>query len=806
MNTEDALLHGRESRGGDSARWATFMIGEDGVVTGWSPDAQRLLGHAGREVIGRAATELFVPGADPPFWTPPRDQDDWVGEVTARHASGRLLHLAAQGFRFLPDGSTQREWLVTAALPGNFLLLGEEQAMLDWLYSRSPVAMTVYDTDMRCVRQNEAMARLTGVSEVDRLGKRLPEILSGPDAVVWEQRMRRVLETGEPAYSGEMRGRMPVDPEHDMVLSAAASPLQGRGGRMLGLCATVMDITEQVRSRERLNLLNEASKHIGSTLDVTRTAEELAEMAVPQLADWAHVDLLETLLQGEEPGPFTGGVALRRVANESVNPGAPEALLQPGDVDVYPAQSAPVRCMATGRSVLQLVEDPATQEWLADDPVRTVGFAQSGFQAIMGVPIRARGTTLGVTLFLKRSKVPFSDDDRLLAEELVARAAVCLDNARRFMREHTAALTLQQTLLPQRLPTQTAVDVDSRYLPAGGRSGVGGDWFDVIPLSGRRVALVVGDVVGHGIHAAATMGRLRTAVRTLADVDLPPDELLTHLDDLVIRLATEDELTETQATDLGATCTYAIYDPVSQICSIARAGQPPPAVVHPDGAVEILQLPAGPPLGFGHLPFESAEVILPEGSLLALYTNGLLDYRERGIDEGLDSLRRAFEKPASSLSARCENVLDALLPTRPPADDVALLIARMRSLGSDHVAVLDVPAQPESVGYARSWVTDQLAAWGLEHAAYITELVASELVTNAIRHAQGPIQLRLLRDSTLICEVSDSSNTAPHMRRARLSDEGGRGLLLVAQLTQRWGTRHSREGKTIWCEQLLVEE
>jgi anti-sigma regulatory factor (Ser/Thr protein kinase) len=333
---------------------------------------------------------------------------------------------------------------------------------------------------------------------------------------------------------------------------------------------------------------------------------------------------------------------------------------------------------------------------------------------------------------------------------------------------------------------------------------VGGDWFDVIPLSGARVALVVGDVVGHGIHASATMGVLRTAVRTLADVDLPPDELLIRLDDLVGRFsASADAGTdEAEENDVGATCLYAVYDPVSRRCCLARAGHPVPALVTPDGAVSFVDLPASPPLGLGGLPFESTEIELPPGSILALYTDGLIESRDHDIDVGLEQLRCALTHPAPSLEATCDNVLGAVLGEHP-ADDVALLVARTQALQGDRVATWDLPADPAVVSEARKQVGTKLASWGLDDAAFVTGLVVSELVTNAIRHAESPIQLRLIRDHTLICEVSDGSSTAPHLRRARAFDEDGRGLLLVSQLTERWGTRQTPHGKTIWAEQSL---
>ncbi len=780
-----------------------LMIDGTGVVTGCGGDARRFLGRGVEQVVGVRADDLLVPESGPPLSSALAERHEWSGSVSTRYKDGRLLRLWALGFRCADHGEPA-EWVLVASLAGHFLASDTERAVLDWLFAHSPVAMAVFDTDLKCVRQNAAMTRLSGLSEAGRQGKRLPEVLAGSDAMAWEKCMGRVLETGEPAFDHEIHGRFLGDPDQERVFSAAATALRDPRGRKVGLCTTVTDVTDQFRARERLVLLNEASTRIGSTLDVMRTAQELADVAAPRLADLVTVDLLESLLLGDEPGPFTGAVALRRAANQSVREGAPEAVRLAGAVDFYPSHSPPVRCMATGRSFLHRSTDDPVKAWLADDPARAERFRTYGFRSAMGVPMRARGTTLGITIFYRSNRAPFTDDDRLLAEELVARAAVCLDNARRFTRERAAALALQQRLLPQGTPPQPAVETASRYLPAGGQSGLGGDWFDVIPLSGARVALVVGDVVGHGITAAATMGRLRTAVHTLADVDLPPDELLTHLDDVVVRLAAENSDSPGDGI-LGATCLYAVYDPISRTCQLARAGHPPPVLVSPGGKAQLVDLPESPPLGLGDIPFEAAEVRIPEGSILAFYTDGLINLRNRDLDGVLGQLGDALAAPAVSLNALCDRVLDELLPEHP-TDDAALLVARTKGLGADQVAELDIPADPAAVASARSWAVRQLALWELTEAAFVTELVVSELVTNAIRYAEAPVQLRLIRDRTLICEVSDASGTAPHMRRARPSDEGGRGLLLVAQLTHRWGTRHARDGKTIWCEQLVADD
>jgi anti-sigma regulatory factor (Ser/Thr protein kinase) len=498
---------------------------------------------------------------------------------------------------------------------------------------------------------------------------------------------------------------------------------------------------------------------------------------------------------------------VRRTAQRSVLEGCPESVAAVGEPISYPVGTLPLRTLAAERGARHRPGDPELLEWLRSSPARAETVSKYMIHSVMMVPLRARGVTLGLVHFLRhRTPDSFSEDDLLLAEDIVARAAVSVDNARRFTRERRTALALQRSLLPERLPELAAMDIAYRYLPTGGGADIGGDWFDVIPLSGARVALVVGDVVGHGIHASATMGRLRTAVRTLADVDLSPDELLTQLDDLVIRLDREEGPEARGAQEasgqVGATCLYAVYDPVSRRCTMARAGHPPPALVTPDGGVRFLELPAGPPLGLGGLPFEAAEVQLEENSLLALYTDGLIEAPGHDIEAGMALLRGALNSPAQALEETCEQVLRTLLTGRP-ADDIVLMLARTAVLGAGKVRTWQLPPEPAAVARARKMAGEQLSEWGLTEAEFATELIVSELVTNALRYGGAPIELRLIRDASLICEVSDGSSTAPHLRRARVFDEGGRGLLLVAQLAERWGSRQTATGKTIWAEQPL---
>lgn len=617
---------------------------------------------------------------------------------------------------------------------------------------------------------------------------------------------RHVLELGLDTDTAALlaSGRVATDEVHlvgDRLLAINQRPTDLKGGPA-GSVATLRDSTELRAlsgkaevAREHLKLLYDAGVGIGTGLDVTRTAEELAEVAVPRFADYVTVDLADAVLNGEEP---EAGTDLRRTAFSGIRKDAP--LYPVGERIRFVASTPQARSIGTGQAVVEpsLREAPG---WLAQDLERTAQVVEYGIHSLIIVPVRVGHLVMGVVNFWRSEKPePFDEEELALAEELVARAAVSIDNARRYTREHNMAVTLQRSLLPRNLPEQSALDIAYRYLPA--QAGVGGDWFDVLPLSGARVALVVGDVVGHGLHAAATMGRLRTAVHNFSALDLPPDELLGLLDELVGRIDQDEAASDSSAAITGATCLYAVYDPASRQCSVARAGHPPPAVVSPDGSVEFPEVPAGPPLGLGGLPFETAELKLEEGSRLVLYTDGLVEDRERDIDVGLEMLRTALAGANRSPEDTCQGVLNALLPDRP-SDDIALIVAGTRALGADRIAQWQVPSDPAAVGEVRASVTRQLTEWGLDDLAFATELMLSELVTNAIRYGSGPIQVRMLHDRSLICEVFDGSNTSPHLRYAASTDEGGRGLFLVAQLAERWGTRYTPAGKVIWTEQPL---
>ncbi|TDC25755.1 PAS domain S-box protein [Streptomyces sp. 8K308] len=781
---------------------ASAVVDGSGRIAAWSEGAALLLGLPTAEAVGRPAADLLAEPPPPDTRASLAGLPRWHGALALRHRDGHEVRVAVIAHRRRPDAEGDG-WLLVSRLTGREPRPGEEE-LAAIAFEQTTAALAVYDTDLRLRRWNEAMARTVGLTEDEARGLRLSEIGGKRQSQDLERHLAYARDTGHRQdldtflrTGGELR-------EH--AWAASFVPLHDRSGRLRAICLTATDTTEQYAARQRLAVLNDAAARIGSSLDVTRTAEELAEVCVPYLADLITVDLLDAPVEGNASAPWRQ--PMRRVAVRSVLDGCPEVLTGPGTLTSYSRHSPQAQALRVGHTVRYATEDPALRPWFAERPERLARSREFGIHSTMLVPIRARGVTLGVAMLARhRRPEPFVHDDVLLAEEIAARAAVCVDNARRYTREREVALTLQRSLLPRVLPRPTAVATASRYRPAAPHAGVGGDWFDVIPLSGARVALVVGDVVGHGVQASATMGRLRTAVRTLADVDLPPDELLTQVDDLVVRLAMETGDQEA-AGDVGATCLYAVYDPVSRICQLARAGHPPPLVLLPGGAApEVLRVPAGPPLGVGGLPFEAVERELPEGSLLTLCTDGLLENRERDIDVGFallrDVLGRHREEP---LEALCDTVLEALLPAGGAPDDVALLLARTRALGADQTAFWDVPPRPASVGEARRRVGERLADWGVGEAEIMTgELIASELVTNALRHADPPIGLRLILDKDLILEVCDASSTAPHLRRARWLDETGRGLMLVAQLARRWGTRHTPAGKVIWAELPLHE-
>ncbi|MFD8720101.1 SpoIIE family protein phosphatase [Streptomyces sp. NPDC059629] len=774
----------------DLSKAATAVLDAEGRVCGWGPSARRLLGHPAEDVLGRPAARLLAGSTEQRLSALCAAHKPRSTVLDLRCQDGRTLRAAVT---FSPlahqDGAAT---VVVAADLAELRGWEAQLAMLQGLATESSVGLTIFDTDFHVVWGNVSTdLELAGVAQYVGLhaSALFPEgeFISRHHPPDEDQVMEQVLKTGEPILGMHYRGRAPADPGREHVWSCSYYRLVDARGEPLGLFEESLDITEQYRAQERLSLLVRAGKRIGASLDVRRTAAELADVAVPQLADEVLVDLPPAVIEGRQPATGSApGHSLLRMHGRTPE----EFRTTPVS---YPPSSLQALSLATSRPLVGDTTSEAAGEGAG-------GRGAAARPCCLFVPLLARDAVLGLATFRRDTNPdPFGPEEQTLAVELAERAAVGIDNARRYTSQHSAALVLQRSLLPQHLPEQSAVEVAYRYLPADSRVGVGGDWFDLIPLSGARVGLTVGDVVGHGVHAAATMGRLRATVRTLALLDLDPAELLTRLDGLVAQDS------EPHADDglgdeaLGVTCLYAIYDPVSGRCVWASAGHPPPIVADASGSVALSALAPGPPLGLGSLPYENVELNLSDGSVVAFFTDGVVEDRRTDIDSGIDRLAHVLTWQRCPLEELCDRALSTL-PPGPQADDATLLLIRTRRLGGDRVADLELPPDPAMVAHARTDTERQLESWGLSELSFTAELVVSELVTNSIRYATGPVMLRLIRDRSLLCEVSDNAHTAPHLRRARRDDEGGRGLFLVAQVSQRWGTRYTASGKTIWAE------
>ncbi|MFF2040384.1 SpoIIE family protein phosphatase [Kitasatospora sp. NPDC058170] len=551
-------------------------------------------------------------------------------------------------------------------------------------------------------------------------------------------------------------------------------------------------LDEAWAAQQRLSLINEASTRIGTTLDLHRTAEELVEVVIPRFADFVTVDLRDAVLSGEEPGPMPhdGSVLMRAVAVGELGPEGTMAAAADQIGETSMSAQVYAESLRTGRSILVSEVDEAALRRIVASPDRVQPGLDAGVHSYLMVPLLARGLVLGGAEFIRiRNPLPFGPADRALAEEFAARTALAMDNGRLYRRERDTALMLQRSLLPQEIHRTPGLEIAYRYLPSSVVSEVGGDWFDVVPLSSGRVALVVGDVMGHGIRAAATMGQLRTVARTLITLDLDPTRVLHRL----------DEATTAIGEGQFATCVCAVYDPVDRLCTAACAGHLPPVLADTEGRAELVEMPPGAPLGVGGVPFESVEFTLPEEGILALYTDGLVERRGRDLDTGLQLLCRTIANRRGSLEQTCDAVL-AELTGRTSEDDIAIILAQVQPVGTDRIATLPLTGDHAMVAHSRRFTRETLAAWGLDALADWAELLTSELITNALVHAGSPTQLRLFCNRVLTIEVADQESEAPRIRRAREEDEGGRGMHLVNELAHRWGSRRTRDGKVVWFE------
>ncbi|MEU9374245.1 SpoIIE family protein phosphatase [Streptomyces sp. NPDC048255] len=682
MPFEDLVSSAAQDAGGwlGALRVALLATSGDGMIVRWNHGAQELLGYAPPQVLGRHIADLLHPGADRSLgrslWETAATGRGVMGTVTAWHRDGHPLELEIWACPVPDRRHGASAVLVFAADAHAARRIRGSSAVWDGLFARSPVGIGVLDTQLRFLQVNPALEAMNGLAESAHVGRRLAEVLPEVNAVEMEEAMHQVLETGAPVLDRRRTGRTPADPEHDRVWSCSYVRVQDPGGRPIGVIASLLDITAQQRDhteaeagRRRLALLSEASSRMGDSLDLERTAQELADLAVPQLADAVTVDVLDVLARGDEPGMgLAGGTALRRLGKAPLTGSEVTRVLAPlGRTLTFPAAAPYTQALAARQPYLIARLDAAAIAPAARHTPKPAQLLETGVHSFLMVPLVAREIVLGIASFYRTGPAgPFGSDDVTLAGELAARAAISIDNARLYHHEHETAVVLQRSMLPQHVTPPPGIEIAHRYLPASDVNEIGGDWYDVLPLTGGRAALLIGDVMGHGIAAAAVMGRLSATVRALARLDMPPTALLHQLE------ATLADLAE----PMLATFLYVVCDPSTGQCTVTRAGHPPPAVAEPDGTVRLVTTPPGAPLGVGGITFTTTELTVPPGSVLVLYTDGLIEARSSDIDDRLRELTGLLGEPQQSLDHLCDSLITHLVPASAD-DDIALLVARI---------------------------------------------------------------------------------------------------------------------------------
>ncbi|MEU3558449.1 SpoIIE family protein phosphatase [Streptomyces fragilis] len=793
----------RSEEASPAGRPVVFLLDEHGTVRRCGGAVTDLLGLGAGEIEGRPWSEVCA--VEPSPGDGPDGPGDRQRSLVLRHRDGTPVEADAEVVPLPPGGPSGRLVLLTAAGPRG----ARTHAVLRGVFAQEAAGLVVDAPGPGGrVLLSPAFFGLDQPLGGDPWEGRLEDVLEADDAARLDACLRRVRETGEPFADPTVPARGRGLPGRERIVAVSAFPLEDHRDGTHGAAALLVDVTGRNADQRELTLLHASARRLGRSLDVTGAAQEVVRLLVEEgFADLACVDLTDPVRHGGDAGTFVPGTPLHRVAVASEDGSWPSDIHQLGDR----VRARDVESEAIGGGGTAVVPDLALlRRRLDSDPERVRLLFPAEAASALFVPLFARGHVLGVlSAWRREGRTPYGDGDVPQVDAIASRTALSLDSARRYTRERRTVEELQRSLLPPPVSRTTAARSSGVLVPAGSAEGSGGSWFDVIRLSGARTAFVVGRVAGHGVHAAGAMGRLRSAVQTLADVDLPPDELLGHLNDLVTRMGGDEvhRPASFSGSLSAATCLYASYDPVTGLCRMATAGHPAPLLARRStGGVTRVDVRPGPPLGSGdHQPFEAAQLSLEPGDVLAFHSGP----SDAAPSDDAGDLRLVAEsaRAAAADDEPLEDVTGRLLHqlrARPRAEDLTLLLARVDRLPEEDFACWKLPADPDQVVRVRGLVTSQLARWGLEEASFTTELIVSELVTNAIRYAGGPIGVRLVKDERLICEVSDPSQSQPHLRRARLSDEGGRGLFLVAQMTDRWGSRYTPEGKTIWTEQTLA--
>ncbi|WP_157430545.1 ATP-binding SpoIIE family protein phosphatase [Actinomadura macra] len=784
------------------AYMATISLDARARIAHWDPTAVDLFGVGRCQAIGRPlATVLRLPreyrGALEPAEV---FGHAWCSACTVpRVDNGELTEV---GWWVYPidrpglHGGTGDAGIRVLALAADLKRLREDGLglMLDDVLVARPDGTARRAAGARLLRVEPALAPPSEGGDTAAFARHLAHLLpvTGAEA---EPIASRILGLGSPAVNLSLRVRLPIAPYRGDVPRALR--VRARAATGAARPPTTDPRPEQgwetMAVREPLTFLSEAGQQIGSSLDHLQAARTLAEVLVPRLADFAAVELLDDVVTDSAPPviDIDETTVMRRVAvvhNEE--PGRWDDTVPENERLRLPQRTPFVQAMRTGRPV----HIPRVGRERAEQIAAAVGGRDLRplltDRALLIVPLIARGRVLGTFELLRKPDRPgFDELDRAMIDELARRAALTIDNGRLYRREVQVAQELQRSMLPDDPPEVAGARVCYRYRPAGQAAQVGGDWFDAIPLPGCRLGIVVGDVMGHGLTSAAIMGQLRTAVRTVAAQDMRPDILLRQLDVLARRLG-EDYL---------ATCLYAVYDPIAGSCRISNAGHVPPVLVSPTGETHVLPVPAGVPIGVGGEPFETMEIRVEDGSQLILCTDGLLERRDRDVEQGLEELRAELAGGPRPLDGTCDALL-ATLGAGTPADDIAIVAVGLDGISQDDVATWELEPRSSIVPAARAQVAARLTCWRLEAITDTVQLLVSELVTNALVHGAGAIGLRLIKGTTLLGEVYDDGQEMPQLCHAEATDESGRGLQLVSHLAERWGIHRADQGKVVWFE------
>lgn len=788
---------------------AVVVVDRDGLVSHWSRGARRLFGVDRDEAIGRTAVDLLpvsgaLPEAEDTASYGGYADYDGLGPDLESSLDGGLSYPAAGRARLTVPGDDRVDvlwWAYPLVGPGpeRLLVLAADADGLHRDLDEGAAAAGVE-------RIGPAFALHTDFPGADELARRLPEILPSMSVGESARIVAQILELGYPVLEFSQNDRVPVTPDWGVPRRAERKARRERAARAVaeGVPVPQDDLDEgedleYVAVRERLEFLNEVSGKIGTSLDLSRTIVEVSRAVVPRFTDVAGTYLREQVVAGEgfpEGVPDTTTMWHRVALEHTDEPGRWDDVVPVGEAMPFPAHTPFFQCMTTGDPVLvPRISEQMGHMIASQFEKRDIRPLITG-RSMLVVPLKARNVVLGFMILLRHpERVEFNDMDRVTGAELAARAGLVLDNARMYTFQESVAETLQDSMLPHIPPRVAGCDIATRYLPGTLLGRVGGDWFDAVKLPGARTALVVGDVMGHGLNSAAMMGQLRTAVQTMAALDLPPAQLLRNLDDLAQRLG----------DTYLATCLYAVYDPIASELHLANAGHIPPVIVRArDGRSELLELPTGAPIGVGGVPFEAVRVRVEPGDRLLMCTDGLVEVRGEDIGVGLATLTESAAHPAASMDDACDAIIRALNPEGGRKDDVALLMARLNGIEPDDVAEWRISLDPADVGRARAVVREQLHDWGLTKPAETAELLVSELVTNAVRHSHSrPVELRLVRGDTLLCEVDDDDHELPTLLSAGPGDEQGRGLRVVSTLAREWGASRTKAGKTVWFELTL---